>query len=184
MPRIKDFDPDKLDPARRRVYDAILSSPRGNVIGPLRVWLTSPEFADKTQQVGQFIRFGMSIPPRLSELAILAVGAEWKSGFEFWAHSAFAVKGGLDPAIIEALRTGRTPAFEKADEAAVYAFSIELLRNKRVSKPTYDRAVELLGEQAVVEIVGAIGYYSLVCATINAFEIELPPGEKDPFAEG
>lgn len=183
MPRIKDFDPEQLDPAKRRVYDAILSGPRGNVIGPLRVWLTSPEMADKIQQLGQFIRFGMCIEPRLSELAILVVGTDWKSGFEFWAHSAFALKGGLDPAVVEALRTGKTPAFKNNDEAIVYALSTELVKNRRVSAATYKRAVEALGEQAVVEIVGAVGYYSLVCATINAFEIELPPGEKDPFAD-
>jgi len=33
----------------------------------------------------------------------------------------------------------------------------------------------------VIDLVGIIGYYSLVSVTLNAFEIPLPEGEKLPF---
>jgi 4-carboxymuconolactone decarboxylase len=43
--------------------------------------------------------------------------------------------------------------------------------------------VAVLGETAVVELVGILGYYTLISMTINAFEVPLPDGVADPFPE-
>ena len=48
-------------------------------------------------------------------------------------------------------------------------------------KATFERANKELGETSVIDLVGIIGYYSLVSVTLNAFEIPLPEGEKSPF---
>lgn len=182
MPRLPDIIVEKLDPDQRRVHDAILSGPRGVVQGPLRVWLTSPELADRAQALGAFCRFGTSLPPRLSELAILVTGAYWKAGFEWHVHAPIATEAGLDPAAVEAIRSGRRPAFVKADEAAVYAFGHELLHRRHVSEATYRRAVEVLGERGLVDLVGILGYYGLISMTIVAFEVPVPEGAAEPFA--
>ncbi|TMJ32240.1 MAG: carboxymuconolactone decarboxylase family protein, partial [Alphaproteobacteria bacterium] len=71
MPRIPDLVLEKLSAEQRRAYDAIVAGPRGRVVGPLRVWLESPQLADHAQALGAFCRFGTSLPPRLSELAII-----------------------------------------------------------------------------------------------------------------
>jgi len=34
-----------------------------------------------------------------------------------------------------------------------------------------------LGEQGLVELVGLLGYYTLVAMTLNGFDIGLPEGE-------
>jgi 4-carboxymuconolactone decarboxylase len=181
MPRLPDLDPAQLTPAQKAVYDRIVAGPRGRVEGPLRVWITSPEFAEKAQALGTFCRFGSSLPPRLSELAIIVMGSAWKAGFEWWAHAPLAKQGGISDSAIEAIRVGKTPTFSRHDETAVYAFAHELTHNKRVSQPTYDAAVTALGETSVVDLVGILGYYSMISMFINAFEVSLPAGEKDPF---
>ena len=183
MPRLPELVVETLTPDQRRVHDAIVAGPRGAVVGPLRVWLTSPELADRAQALGAFCRFNTSLPPRLSELALLVVGAFWRAGFEWHAHHPIGVKAGLDPADLEAIRVGREPRFARADEAAVFAFSRELLHERRVSPATYRRAVDLLGERAVVDLVGVLGYYGLVCMTIVAFELPLPAGATPPFPD-
>lgn len=182
MPRLPDLDPDALPPEARRVHDAIVSGPRGVVQGPLAIWLASPVLADAAQKLGAFCRFGTSLPARLSELAILVVGAQWRASFEWFMHAPMGIEGGLDPADVEIMRTGGMPDFAQPDEAAVHAFASELVRTHRVSAPVYARAVELLGQTAVVELVGIIGYYGLVSATLNVFEVALPAGAADPFA--
>src|SRR6202162_2531654 len=81
MPRIPDLVLEKLSAEQRRAYDAIVAGPRGRVVGPLRVWLESPQLADHAQALGAFCRFGTSLPPRLSELAIITTGAFRRAGF-------------------------------------------------------------------------------------------------------
>ncbi len=183
MARLPDIDPATLDADQKRVYEAILAGPRGKVEGPLRVWLTSPAFAERAQALGAFCRYGSSLPPRLSELAILVTGAFWRAGFEWRAHAPIAIAAGLDPAAVEAIRTGAAPRLAKDDEKAVYQFARELVAERRVSQPTYDLAERLLGRRGLVELVGILGYYALISMTINAFEIPIPDSDEDPFQD-
>jgi 4-carboxymuconolactone decarboxylase len=181
MQRPPELNVDALTPEQRKVYDAIMSGPRGHVVGPLRVWLQSAELADRAQALGAFCRFGSSLPPRLSELAIIVIGAYWKAGFEFWAHGPMAIKAGIDAAAVEAIRNGETPNLIKADEQAVFEFARELVHDRRVSDATYERAVKELGLKSVVDLTGILGYYGLICMTIRAFHVPVPPGQNEPF---
>jgi 4-carboxymuconolactone decarboxylase len=183
MPRLPDLDPAALDEEQKRVYDAIVSGPRGRVEGPLRVWLTSPAFAERAQALGAYCRYGSSLPPRLSELAILVTGAHWRAGFEWFAHAPIAMEAGLDPAAVEAIRRGEEPSLAKDDERAVYKFSRELVAQRRVAQTTYDSAERLLGRRGVVDLVGVLGYYALISMTINAFEVPIPASGEEPFRD-
>jgi 4-carboxymuconolactone decarboxylase len=182
MPRIPDIVPAELDTAQKRVYDAIVSGPRGVVEGPLRVWLNSPELADRAQALGAFCRYHTQLEPRLSELAILVTGAFWKAGFEWHVHAPIGIAAGLDAAAVEAIRTGATPHFAKDDEAAVYAFARELLTERRISEATYRQAEAVLGNRRLVDLIGILGYYGLISMTIVAFEVAVPAGAAEPFA--
>jgi 4-carboxymuconolactone decarboxylase len=182
MPRLPDLVVEDLTPEQRRVHDAILSGPRGVVQGPLKVWLNSPELADRAQALGAFCRYGTVLPPRLSELAIITTGAYWKAGFEWAVHAPIALKTGLDPDAVEAIRKGEPPKLERPDEAAVHAFAHELLHNRKVSDETYRRAEAELGSRALVDLVGILGYYGLISMTIVAFEVPVPEDAPEPFA--
>jgi len=171
-----------LSADQRRVHDAILSGPRGVVEGPLRVWLQSPGLAQEAQALGAYCRYGSSLAPGLSELAILVVGAHWQSGFEWHVHAPIALDAGVDPAAVEAIRRGETADFSDLPARAVYDFAVELLRTRAVSDTTYANAVAALGVQGAVDLVGILGYYTLICMTINAFHIPVPPGASEPFA--
>ena len=161
--------------------NAILAGPRGKVVGPLKVWLNNPGLAEHAQALGAYARFNSSLPPRLSELAICVTGAFWKANYEWYAHAPLAIKAGIDPAAIEAIRTGATPKLTKSDEQAIYDFVSEMVATKRVSNATFERAKKELSETGVIDLVGIVGYYSLVSVTLNAFELPLPEGEKLPF---
>ena len=182
MPRLPDLDPATLDAEQKRIHDEIVSGPRGKVEGPLRVWLTSAGLADKAQALGAFCRYGTSLPPRLSELAILVTGAYWRAGFEWHVHAPIGVAAGLDPRAVEKIRVGAEPDLGDDGEKAVYAFSRELLANRRVPDATYAFAEGILGPRGLVDLVGVLGYYGLISMTINAFEVPAPHGAQEPFA--
>ena len=181
MSRLPDLDPAKFSPEQKKVHEAVLAGPRGRVVGPIKVWLANAGLAEHAQALGAYCRFNSSLPPRLSELAICTTGAFWKANYEWFAHAPLAIKAGIDPAAIEAIRTGGAPKFTKADEQAIYDFARDLLTTRRVSPATFERAKKELGETSVIDLVGIIGYYGLVSVTLNAFELPLPDGEKLPF---
>ena len=182
MARIPVLEPEDLSPAQKTVWDAIASGPRGSVRGPLNVWVHSPALAARAQELGAFCRYGTSLPPRLSELAILVMGAYWRAGFEWFTHAPIAAPAGIDPAAIEMIMAGGTPVFAKADEQAVFDFAHELLTHREVSSATYTRARDILGQTALVDLTGVLGYYGLISMTIKAFEVDVPAGEVEPFA--
>jgi len=175
------LDETALTAEQQTAFDAIAGSKRGLVQGPLRVWLQSPKLADRAQALGAFCRYDTQLPPRISELAILVTGAFWASGFEWAVHAPIALQEGLSAQIIEDIRCRKTPTFTADDEAAVYAFAQELHQTHQVSDSTYAAVVAHYGVQGAVELVGILGYYTLISMTINAFNVPLPDGEDDPF---
>jgi 4-carboxymuconolactone decarboxylase len=176
MSRIAPPDVAAMSARQREVHEAIRSGPRGQVQGPLAVWLRRPELGDRAQALGHYCRFDTLLPPRLSELAILTIARIWGSEFEWWAHKAIALEAGLSEAVVEAIRTNQEPLFERDDEAVVNAFTRAVHLERRVSDELYARAVEILGENAVVDLVGILGYYALISITINVFQVDLPEG--------
>jgi len=178
------LDEGRLTAEQQAVFDDIRSGPRGLVEGPLRVWLQSPTFAERAQKLGAFCRYGTRLPARLSELAIVIVGAHWRSGFEWSVHAPIAAKAGMDFEVLEAIRVGEQPSIIRADERAVHRFSQQLLETKRVSEDGYKEVAELVGTEGAVELVGILGYYTLICMTINAFEIPTADGKPEPFQFG
>ena len=175
-PRIHPPAPSSLDAAQRKVYDDIVAGPRGEVVGPLGVWLWRPELADRAQRLGAYARYGTSLPPVLSELAILVVARTWGSEFEWLVHKPIALAAGVSPEAVEAIRRGRTPPLEDPAQSAVYEFCAVLLREHHVDDELYAGAVKALGEEGVVDLVGILGYYSLISMTINAFNVPPPEG--------
>ena len=175
-PRFPPLDPDAMSPEQRRVADAIASGPRGGLRGPFQAWLRSPELADRLQKVGEYLRFSSSVPRRLNELAILITARAWDAQFEWWAHHRLALEAGLDPAVAADIAEGRRPTAMQPDEAVVYDFCTELRATRRVSDATLARALNLLGEAGVIELIGVSGYYDVVSMTLNVAEVPLPEG--------
>lgn len=174
MSRLDTPELDTLSPEQRDVHQQIASGPRGGVYGPLGVWLWRPELAARAQALGRYCRYDSSLPPRLSELAILTTARHWSAEFEWLHHKQPALDAGLNPNIVDAIRQDKKPSFANDDEQVVYDFSIELQRNRLVSDATYNQAVKLLGQESVVDLVGVLGYYSLISMTINAFQVDAP----------
>lgn len=183
MTRPPVLDETKLSPEQRAIFDNIRTGPRGVVEGPLRVWLQSPALAEPAQRLGAFCRYGTRLEPRLSELAIIMVGAHWQSGFEWHVHAPIAARAGISAGVIDAIKNGLEPPIKQTDERAIYRFTRDLLTTKRVSDHNYEAAVSLFGVEGCVELVGILGYYTLISMTINAFHVPVPDGSPEPFAK-
>lgn len=175
-----------LNEAQRALLDAIRSGPRGKSItprGPFAVWMHAPEFGQIAQPVGGFCRYQTSLPMRLSEFAILCTARLWRAQYEWFAHEPQADKAGVKAKTIQDIKAGRKPASAPKDERAIYDFVQELYKTKRVSDRTYKKLHGMLGDKAMVELVGLLGYYVMISFTLNVFQMMPPAEAKLAFAE-
>jgi 4-carboxymuconolactone decarboxylase len=180
-PRFTPLTEAAMTPRQRESYQAIVSGPRKGARGPFNALLRSPEVADRVQKIGEYIRFQSSIPAALNEMAILITGRFWGAQYEFWAHSQLARTAGLPDAIIDAIAENRRPATMTDDQRIVHDFCTELFRDKAVSDATFKAAVDRFGEQGVIDLIAASGYYSIVSMVLNVDRHPLPAGERPPL---
>lgn len=176
MSRVRMPARDAMTARQRDIYDATVSGPRGKAPAPLTAWLASPELADRAQRLGEFVRYGTCLPPALSELAILLTARHWNAHYEWYAHKKEGLKAGLAPALVAAIAADLTPVFGTDAERLVHDFTLQLHEHARVGDALYAEAATRFGAAGVAELVGIIGYYTLVAMTLNVFDIGLPEG--------
>lgn len=176
MPEIAD---NEQTDAQKQAAAELAAGPRGRISGPFIPLLRSPELLNRVQKLGEYLRYNSALPPRLSEFLILLVARTWTQGTEWHAHRALALKGGLKPEVVEAVKQGRRPDAMAEDEAALYDTYMELQLNRCVSDATYARLRKLYGERGVVDAVGILGYYTLLAMVMNTTRV---PAPDDPHA--
>ncbi|MSP94716.1 MAG: carboxymuconolactone decarboxylase family protein [Alphaproteobacteria bacterium] len=195
MTRLSYVDCTKLSPEQKELYDSIASGPRaakrkslvdadGHLTGPFNSFLHNPGLGKHWSAIGETLRFRTSIDRRLFELAILVIAVHWRSGHEWAAHSRLAREEGLGEEIITSLRRGERPQFAKDDEKIIYDFVQQLVSERRASDAHYANAASLLGEEKLIELVNALGYYIGLAAMLNAFEVHPPKELDDPWPLG
>jgi 4-carboxymuconolactone decarboxylase len=135
------------------------------------------------QRLGEYLRYRSAIGTRLSELAILVTAREWDQQVEWAIHAPIARQAGIAAGIIDAIARRERPQAMAADEEAVYAFCVELQRDKRVSDRVYEEALRLFGEQGVVDLMGVNGYYTFLAMIMNAARTAPPPSSESPLPE-
>ena len=189
MSRIPYVRREELEPEGQQLWDGIVNgrsdlilTAEGGLAGPFNAFVTAPGAGRRLSALGAKLRFGTSIERRLSEIAIITIGARWQAEFEWWAHAPMAREHGVSDAVVDAIGRGEDPPFEADDERAVFAVARELGQSGRLDQETYDAAHRFLGDAGMVELVSLCGYYTLISFLLNAFTVPLPPGTTPMWA--
>jgi 4-carboxymuconolactone decarboxylase len=177
MPRVDDVKPEALTPEQRALHAAIAGTRGGVVRGPFAIWMRNPAIGAPADRLGTALRNG-AFDRRLFELMVLVVAREWSAQYEWFAHARQARAAGLSDDVIEAIRQRREPGFVHEDERLVHALVTEINRTRRLSQATYDRALAAFGLDQVIELITAIGYYTMVAIVLNGFDAPVPGGER------
>jgi 4-carboxymuconolactone decarboxylase len=183
MSRYREMSPAEMSPAQREVHDEIIAGKRGRFGGPFQILIRAPEACRHLSRLGEYLRWGSSLPPALSELAICLTARHIRANYEWHAHAPLAVEAGVPAAAIGAIRTGAAPNLTAKDQALVYRVVTELLDTKRLSDASFAEAMAAFGEQGVVELGTIIGYYTAIGNALNVFQVGLPAGTAPYFPE-
>jgi 4-carboxymuconolactone decarboxylase len=183
MSRYRDIAVSDMTPAQKEVRDEIVAGRRGRFGGPFQLLIRAPEVCRHLSRLGEYLRWGSSLSPALSELAICLTARHLRANYEWHAHAPLAVAAGVPASAMEAIRSGATPRFEATDQALVYRLVTELIDTKRLSEASFAEAINAFGEQGIVELGTIIGYYTAIGNTLNVFEVPLPAGRAPYFSQ-
>jgi 4-carboxymuconolactone decarboxylase len=174
---------DTLSPESRPLGEEIVRISSVGLAGPYNVMLRSPVMADRMKRLLDYLRFNNSLPPRLSEFAILIQGRLWTSNVEWYAHYPLAIKAGLPESVAADLKANIRPRNMKPDEAIVYDVSMDLANKHAISDELFARAKATLGEQQLVDLVALSGTYVSVAMLLSLGEESSPADKPVPFPE-
>jgi len=174
--RFKPLPYEQMDPAQKKMAETMAAG-RGPG-GSFNIIVRSPDSGALFYDMGERVRFHMSVPDKLKEIAILLTARYWTAHFEWQAHRRAAAQAGLSEEKIKAIAEGRRPAGMSSDEEAVYNFVTELYKTKNVSDATFGALKNLVGERGVVDIVVTTGYYQVVSMGMNVDRRPLGEGQQ------
>jgi 4-carboxymuconolactone decarboxylase len=122
MSRIRYVQREELGPEGQQLWDGLIEglgdlvTADGGLAGPFNAFVTAPGVGRRVSALGQKLRFGTSIERRLSEIAIITVGARWQAEFEWWAHAPMAREHGVADAVVAAIGRGQDPPAQRGPE--------------------------------------------------------------------
>jgi len=163
--RFKPLTYEQMTPEQRKMTDIAVAQ-RGTG-GSFNINVRDPDGGQLLFDMGDRVRFHMSVPDKLKELAIILTARYWGAQFEWLAHHRAAVQAGFSEEKVKAIAEGRRPAGMSADEEAVYNFITELYKTKQVSDATFAAVKNLAGERGVVDLIVSAGYYQAVSMLMN-----------------
>jgi 4-carboxymuconolactone decarboxylase len=157
-------------------FEAIVAS-RGAVQGPFTMFLHCPELAGRLAHLGAFVRFEGSLDMRVRVLAAMTVAREFDSVYVWGAQTAGARRLGVAETTIALIRDkAEDLSTLPSEDAAIITFTRALLRRHRVPEASFKALQARFGNEGLIELTGAIGYYAMLAMTVNACELEAAPG--------
>ncbi len=156
------------------IFDSIVAS-RGAVQGPFTMFLHCPELAGRLAHLGAFVRFEGSLDLRVRVLAAMTVARELEAVYVWGAQAGGARRLGVPEATIAAIRENHSRGIAP-DDAEIVEFTRQLLRQHRADDAALKALQTRLGNDGLIQLTGAIGYYNMLAMTVNACELEAAPG--------
>ena len=177
--RFKPLAYTELTPEQRAFADKEIAGGRKPETGPFNIYLRSPEMAELSRPLGDYLRFKAPMPRKFKEIAIMLTSRYWGGQYVWYSHRQQALDAGLSPAFITSMAAGERPANMSPDEATMYDFCTQLLSTRQVSDTNFNAAKALIGERGIVEIVGLMGQYTGLTMLFVVDRYPVPAGAPD-----
>jgi 4-carboxymuconolactone decarboxylase len=175
MPRLPAITSIEQIPEKDRHFAQSIVASRGAIAGPFTAFLHSPEVAARVAHLGAYVRFEGSLDMRVRVLAAMTAAREFEAMYVWGAQTGGARRLGVPEATITAIRENHSRGIAPED-AEIVEFTRQLLRKHRVDDATFTSMQKRFGNDELIQLTTAIGYYSLLAMTVNVCELEAAPG--------
>jgi alkylhydroperoxidase family enzyme len=140
-----------------------------------RALVNSPNAARAFTGVGQFIRYGSKLDPRLRELAILQVGWLARSPYEWSHHVKIGHDFGVTDDDIRAMideTAGKATPLDDLTRTVLLA-AREMTDWGGMTDATFATLQSALGNEQVVDLTLTIGFYNAVVRVLATLQIDV-----------
>jgi 4-carboxymuconolactone decarboxylase len=169
----------ELTPEQRAFADKEIAGGRKPETGPFNIYLRSPEMAELSRPLSDYLRFKAPTPRKLKEIAVMLTARYWGGQYVWYSHRQQALDAGLSPAFVTAMAAGERPANMAADEATMYDFTTQLLTTRQVSDANFNAMTALVGERGIIELVALMGQYTGLTMLFVVDRYPVPAGAPD-----
>ena len=173
--RLPAVNRDNLDDAAKKIYDA---GAAGSDYGPQRLRLYTGGAEVFSSGLNDFLRHKAGLEPRLVELSILAAVREMDGEYEWTAHEPAALKAGVSPEIIDILKYRKPLTGLGEEDATIIELGRESVGKHKVSSETFARALKLLGDRQLINVVCLMGDYASTAILLNTVDQHVRPADK------
>ena len=101
---------------------------------------------------------------------------ETNYSLEWNAHEPSALKAGVDPKVIDAVRHSRALTDIDDKDALVIRFGREMLRDRTMESATFAKAAELFGRRGAMDMVAVMSTYAVSGLFAIAVDEHMPAG--------
>src|ERR1700744_3689227 len=162
---------DKMSPEQQAGYNAIMEA-RGRLPGPTKIWVHNPKLAKVAGPFGAHFQPGKySLTEREREIAVCVVTSRWHSAYPTAAHERIAKQVGLPAAKVEAILIGLPTSFDDEREQIVYEMAIALSNARWVPRGLYERALKVLDNVGITDVITLMGHYTSVAMTLAFYGV-------------
>jgi 4-carboxymuconolactone decarboxylase len=127
---------------------------------------------------GLVVRWESPLGRALTELAILTSAREHDQPYEWSLHELEGIAVGLTPAVIDVVRNRKALAGVGEKESIIIQMGREMFGRHKLSSDTYARALKILGEKNLVDIVSLMADYAGTATRLTAVNQQMPLGWK------
>ena len=168
-PRLAPLDPATLDEETQKIV------PPGS-LNIFRTLAHHPKLLKRWLVFGNHVLAKSTLPPRERELVILRTGWRCGSEYEFGQHTSIGIQAGLSEHEIRSLTDESVSQPWTPIDRALIAAADELHDDQCISDATWSALAETWSDQQILDIVFAVGQYTLVSMALNSCGVQLDEG--------
>ena len=151
----------------------VANSANGTVLNVFATIARHPKLLKRWVVFAAHVLNGSTLPARERELVILRTGFLCRSGYEWAQHAAIGRAAGLTDAEIVRLTQGSAAHGWTDSDRALLQATEQLVADHFINDGTWAELAAAWSEQQLMDLVFAVGQYTLVSMALNSFGVQL-----------
>lgn len=170
-PRLPALTDEALSEEAQKLMAPMLAN--GRAWNVFRTMANHPDLMRRWMVFANHVLAKSSLGDREKEMAILRTGWNRQAGYEWAQHIIMGADAGLTEDEIQRIKEGPDAAGWSAFDRLILQATDELCADADIADATWAGLAEVWSDIQLMDLVFAVGQYSLVSMALNAFGVQL-----------